>query len=98
MPATPAYQPKPLPPDLTRGDLVAVDDPRHGIIWIDPERMSGVPCFYGTRVPIQTMFDYLEAGQSLNAFLDGFPPITRAHALAVLELAKRDLLRTGRAA
>ena len=85
---SPAYQPKPLSPDLTGGDLVPHGDPRRGIIWIDPERMSGAPCFYGTRVPIQTLFDYIEGGQSLTDFLEGFPPISRAHALAVLELAK----------
>ncbi|MBV9242188.1 MAG: DUF433 domain-containing protein, partial [Acidobacteria bacterium] len=47
----------------------------------------------GTRVPIQNLFDYLEGGDSLDDFLEGFPPITREHAIAVLELAKSSLAK-----
>ncbi len=50
--------------------------------------MSGTPVFRGTRVPIQTLFDYLEAGDPLDVFLDDFPSVTREQALAVLEYAK----------
>ena len=58
----------------------------------DPETMHGVPVFGGTRVPIQTLFDYLEGGETLEGFLEGFPTVTRAAALAVLEMAKHLLL------
>lgn len=50
--------------------------------------MSGTPVFRGTRVPVQTLFDYLEAGDPLDVFLDDFPSVTREQALAVLEYAK----------
>jgi uncharacterized protein (DUF433 family) len=62
------------------------------IVWIDPERMGGQPCFYGTRVPIKILFDYLEGGEPLDEFLEGFPDVTREQALAVLEAAKTNLL------
>jgi uncharacterized protein (DUF433 family) len=52
----------------------------------DPEIMSGTPVFAGTRVPIRNLFDYLEGGDTLDEFLDDFPTVTRAHAVAVLEL------------
>ncbi len=57
-----------------------------------PERLSGTPVFAGTRVPVQTLIDYLEAGDTLAAFLDDFPSVSREHAVAVLELAKAALL------
>jgi uncharacterized protein (DUF433 family) len=56
----------------------------HGLIWTDPERMSGVPCFDKTRVPITHLFEYLEAGESLESFLDGFEGVTREQAVGVL--------------
>lgn len=62
-----------------------------GVIWIHPERVSGAPCFYGTRVPIQNLFDYLAGGEPLDEFLEGFPPITREQAIKVLELAQTAL-------
>jgi len=58
------------------------------IVWTDPERMGGQPCFYGTRVPLKILFDYLEGGESLNEFLEGFPDVTREQVLAVIEAAK----------
>ena len=57
-----------------------------------PDRLSGTPVFAGTRVPVQTLIDYLEAGDSLEAFLGDFPSVSRDHAVAVLELAKSALL------
>jgi uncharacterized protein (DUF433 family) len=50
--------------------------------------LSGTPVFAGTRVPIQNLFDYLKAGDSLNDFLDDFPTVTREHAIKVLEMLK----------
>ncbi len=54
--------------------------------------MGGEPCFAGTRVPIKTLFGYLEGGDTLDEFLDGFEGVTREQALAVLELAQEGLL------
>jgi uncharacterized protein (DUF433 family) len=57
--------------------------------------MHGVPVFRGTRVPVQTLFDSLEGGDTLEDFLDGFPTVSRALALDALEEAKQLLLESG---
>lgn len=62
------------------------------LIEVDPEKLGGTPVFYGTRVPIQNLFDCLETGESLDQFLDQFPTVTREQALAVLEESKERLL------
>ena len=62
------------------------------LITTSPDRLSGTPIFAGTRVPIQTLIDYLEAGDTLDEFLKDFPSVSREHAIAVLELAKSALL------
>ncbi len=54
--------------------------------------MHGTPVFRGTRVPVKTLFDYLEAGDSIEDFLEGFPTVSRALALQALEEAKHLLL------
>ena len=58
----------------------------------DPEIMSGTPVFKGTRVPLQNLFDYLEGGEGLDDFLEGFPTVSRALAIQALEEAKELLL------
>ena len=58
------------------------------LVDVNPERMSGVLCFTGTRVPVTHLFDYLEAGDSLTEFLNDFPSVTREQVLGVLELLK----------
>jgi uncharacterized protein (DUF433 family) len=58
----------------------------------DPEIMHGTPVFRGTRVPAQTLFDYLEGGETLEDFLEGFPTVSREQALQALEEAKQLLL------
>lgn len=58
----------------------------------DPEIMHGIPVFRGTRVPIQTLFDYLEGGDSLEIFLVGFPTVSRELAVRVLEECKQSRL------
>ena len=63
-----------------------------GVIWIDPERQGGEPCFINTRVPIKILFDYLAGGDPLDEFLAGFPPVTHQQAEKVLELAKNNFL------
>jgi len=54
----------------------------------DPEILGGTPVFVGTRVPVKILFDYLEAGDSLEVFLDQFPSVRREQAIAALELAR----------
>lgn len=54
--------------------------------------LSGTPVFQGTRVPVQTLLDYLEAGDSIEIFLDDFPTVTREQVVTVLEVAKEKLL------
>ena len=58
----------------------------------DPEIMHGVPVFRGTRVPVQTLFDYIEGGENIEEFLQGFPTVSRDLALQALEEAKQLLL------
>ena len=57
-----------------------------------PEIMHGAPVFRGTRVPVQNLFDYLQGGETLENFLEGFPTVPRELALHALEEAKRLLL------
>lgn len=68
------------------------------VIHSDPEIMSGAPVFVGTRVPFQTLLDYLEAGQPLSEFLEDFPTVSREQAVAALEQAKEALLARARPA
>lgn len=56
---------------------------------IDPEILGGTPVFVGTRVPIQTLFDYFEGGDSLQQFLDDFPTVDKDKALEVLHIAEK---------
>jgi uncharacterized protein (DUF433 family) len=60
-------------------------------ICIDPDIMHGTPVFSGTRVPIKNLFDYLEGGEGIDAFLEDFPSVEREMALDVLEMAKESL-------
>jgi uncharacterized protein (DUF433 family) len=57
----------------------------------DPARLGGEPVFRGTRVPVKSLFDHMKAGDSLGAFLDDFPGVTREQARGVLELAELSL-------
>jgi uncharacterized protein (DUF433 family) len=67
---------------------------KHLLVSRNPNVMGGTPVFYGTRVPVQTLLDYLEAGESIDAFLEGFPSVTREQIVAFLEEAKDRLLET----
>lgn len=58
----------------------------------DPEILGGTPVFVGTRVPVSTLLEYLEAGDPLDEFLEDFPSVGRAQAIALLETAKTALL------
>jgi uncharacterized protein (DUF433 family) len=58
---------------------------KRSVVKIDPEIMSGTPCFAGTRVPARTLIDYIEGGDTLDEFLEQFPTVTRKQAIAYLE-------------
>ncbi len=62
--------------------------PVSSVVHSDPDILSGTPVFVGTRVPVRTLLDYLAAGDSLDAFLDHFPTVSRQQAVAALEQAK----------
>lgn len=64
---------------------------RQPVVHRDPDIQGGVPVFVGTRVPVKNLFDYLEAGDSLDDFLKSFPSVTREQAVAALELAREAL-------
>lgn len=64
------------------------------IIHSDPKIMGGTPVFVGTRVPFQTLIDYIEGGDSIDEFLDDFPTVSREQVIAALELAKSRILAT----
>ncbi|MSV34911.1 MAG: DUF433 domain-containing protein [Bryobacterales bacterium] len=63
-----------------------------GIVMIDKEIMHGTPCFSGSRVPVQTLLDFIEAGDTLDKFLQSFPRVQREQAVQFLEMAKDQLL------
>ncbi len=58
---------------------------KSSVVKIDPEIMSGTPCFAGTRVPARTLIDYIEGGDTLDEFLEQFPTVSRKQAVAFLE-------------
>jgi uncharacterized protein (DUF433 family) len=60
----------------------------------DPDILGGTPVFAGTRVPVQTLLDYLEAGESIDDFLAGFPSVGRGQVISFLEMAKNRLIET----
>jgi uncharacterized protein (DUF433 family) len=62
------------------------------VIVRDPEILGGIPCFRGTRVPFQNLLEHLEAGDTLDEFLEQFPTVTREMAIEALETAKDSLL------
>ena len=59
------------------------------IINIDPEILGGTPVFYGTRVPIKNLFDYLESGDSIEIFLDDFEGVTKSQVIKILEMSQK---------
>jgi len=68
------------------------------VVHSDPEIMSGTPVFVGTRVPFQTLLDYIEGGEPLSEFLEDFPTVSKEQAIAALEQAKEALLARARPA
>ena len=68
------------------------------IVHSDPEILGGTPVFVGTRVPVQSLFDYIEGGDTLDEFLRQFPSVKRDQAVAALDLARDTLLTIARPA
>ena len=62
------------------------------VIWVNPQRMSGAPCFRGTRVPVQSLIDFLEGGETIDQFLQLYPSIARQQVLTVLDFANDQIL------
>ncbi len=62
------------------------------VISISPDVMGGTPVFAGTRVPIQTLLDYLKGGETIDDFLEGFPTVTRDQVLAVLDELQQQII------
>jgi uncharacterized protein (DUF433 family) len=71
---------------------------RNQAIHSDPEILSGTPVFVGTRVPVQSLFDYLEGGETLDDFIRQFPSVRREQAVAAIELARESVLARARPA
>ncbi len=66
------------------------------VVHSDPDTLGGTPVFVGTRVPVQSLFDYLEGGETLDEFLRQFPSVRREQAIAALDLARDSLLAGAR--
>lgn len=82
--------PNPMP--QKEGERIPPDSPLAQYISVDYGRMHGVPCFKGSRVPIQHLFDHLRAGDPIDVFLEDFPPVTRAQVVGVIDLTAMNLL------
>ena len=67
---------------------------KKAVVVVDPEIMSGEPCFAGTRVPVRALLDYIEGDETLDAFLGQYPTVSRKQAVAFLEQASQRLLAT----
>jgi len=67
---------------------------RDSVVLIDPEIMSGTPCFAGTRVPVRALLDYIEGGDTLDEFLEQYPTVSRKQAVGFLEQGSKRLLAT----
>ena len=75
--------------------MIGMNDAR-SVIHVDPDILSGTPCFAGTRVPVQTLWDYLKSGDRLPDFLEDFPTVTHEQVDAVLEIAVEAVKRHAR--
>ena len=73
-------------------ELIPQDSPLAPHIWVNPARMHGEPCFEGTRVPVQALFDHLRSGDGFEKFLEGYEGVTREQVVAVIDLSARGLL------
>ncbi len=67
---------------------------RSSVVTADPKILSGEPCFAGTRVPVRALLDYIEGGETLDAFLEQYPTVSREQAVAFFEQGSEHLLAT----
>jgi uncharacterized protein (DUF433 family) len=72
--------------------MSASKDLKKPLITTSPDVLGGTPVFAGTRVPVQTLIEYLEGGETIDDFLEGFPTVTREQVIAFLEEAKARML------
>lgn len=86
------YKVKTVAAEHLAGDKIQPGHPLFGLVWVNPERMHGTPCFYGSRVTLMALFDSLSAGETLDEFLYDFKGVTAEQATAVLSVAAGDLL------
>lgn len=80
------------PADAMMNKDILLPDEAHPLMWVNSDRMGGEPCFYGTRLPISSLFENLEGGVSLDEWLEAFPSVSREQVIAVLEYARQRLL------
>jgi uncharacterized protein (DUF433 family) len=73
-------------------ELIPQDGPLAPYIWVNPCRMHGEPCFKGTRVPVQALFDHLRAGDGFGRFLEGYEGVSVEQVVAVIDLSAQGLL------
>jgi uncharacterized protein (DUF433 family) len=82
----------PMAEERASREMIPDDSQLFRFIWVNPARMHGEPCFVGTRVPVQYLFDHLRAGDNIERFREGFPDVTRELAVGVIDLAASGLL------
>lgn len=87
--------PQQQPPKVEQepGELLPPDSPLTPYVWVHPDRRGGTPCFRGSRVGIFQLFQYLKGGESIDDFLEAYPPLTRDHVQAVITLAEAGYLK-----
>ena len=73
--------------------VITMSTMRNSIITSSPDVMGGTPVFAGTRVPVQTLIDYIKGGESIDDFLDGFPTVTRTQVIDFLEEAEEQIVK-----
>ena len=82
-----------MPPLIRRAAFRYHTAMREPIVTSSPDVMGGTPVFAGTRVPVQTLLDYLKGGETIDDFLDGFPTVTKEQVIAFLEEAEEQIVR-----
>lgn len=82
-----------MPPLISRRSFRYPDPMKEPIITVSPDIMGGTPVFAKTRVPVQTLLDYLKAGESIDDFLEGFPTVTKEQVVAFLEEAEEQIVK-----
>jgi len=82
-----------MPPLINKAPFRYHEAMKEQIITSSPDVMGGTPVFAGTRVPVQTLLDYLKAGESIDDFLEGFPTVTKEQVIAFLEEAEEQIIK-----